>query len=58
MVERNGGWDEEAPQGKKQHKGVGGKSSKSNNHKECKNANIRRNAKNEREENKKSAQAE
>lgn len=39
-------------QGKAKHGGVGGKGSKSNNFKECKNANIRRNAKNERENNK------
>lgn len=35
--------------GKKKRSGVGGKASKSTNFKECKNANIRRNAKNERE---------
>lgn len=52
MVERNGGWDDEEHTGKAKHNGVGGKGSKSTNFKECKNANIRRNAKVERENNK------
>ena len=56
MVESYGG-DGDEPQGKSKQGGVGGKGSKSNNHKECKNANIRRNAKIERENNKVEAQA-
>lgn len=52
MVERNGGWEDGESQSKSKHNGVGGKGSKSNNFKECKNANIRRNAKIERETNK------
>jgi hypothetical protein len=41
-----GGDDGHIAGGKSRHGGVGGKASKSTNFKECKNANIRRNAKN------------
>ena len=43
--------------GKERRGGVGGKGSKSTNFKECKNANIRRNQKKQREEDKRSAAA-